>query len=74
MSAATNQDLFKNRKFLAIIGDENTVSGMLLAGIGVCCINIFSLLFIYFCMLPLLPSPIFPEKLNLFNVVDFSNC
>lgn len=34
MSAATNQDLFKNRKFLAIIGDENTVSGMLLAGIG----------------------------------------
>ncbi|KAJ2897085.1 vacuolar ATP synthase [Zalerion maritima] len=30
----TNTDLFKDRKFLAIIGDENTVSGMLLAGIG----------------------------------------
>jgi len=34
MSSSTSADLYKDRTFLAVIGDEDTVSGMLLAGIG----------------------------------------
>ncbi|KAK9764722.1 H(+)-transporting V1 sector ATPase subunit F [Basidiobolus ranarum] len=32
MSAANNQ--YKDRNFIAVIGDEDTVTGLLLAGVG----------------------------------------
>ncbi|KAF3767708.1 hydrogen ion transporting ATPase activity/subunit F [Cryphonectria parasitica EP155] len=34
MAASTSQQEYKDRQFLAVIGDEDSVTGLLLAGIG----------------------------------------